>query len=185
MVLYEECRDDGQNQKITAILLLISITYSAMAYWRHDAFTLTTERMQLTIDGKLNTRQEMWYDTIERWQRGDIIFGSSDPGDGVESLYLSMLSVYGIVGLSILIVSFIMIFFTLLNIRKQNRSMFWSLGFVSLIGFCFNCIFEALYLGTMSAFNPILYMMIGMSTNDAAMQFIQNNTQGSLQKKYA
>ncbi len=139
-----------------SILLGIGLSISMMMY--PEWFTVAEGRLGSGLDSRSATFEAGW----DKWYNYGFYLGMLDESYGVESIYLTMLYVYGIIGLSSLLAVILHLLLKAKNISKRFNSLEGPAGMAILVGFSVNCLFEGLYFGTMSAFNLFLYIGLGL-----------------------
>lgn len=144
-------------QGVLGIFIFVVIGMSIIISLNPEWFTLAEARLGGNLDTRTLTFQAGW----DIWFDDSPLIGMLDQNYGVESVYLTMLYVYGIIGFFILIIVFTRLILKAINISKYFKSLEGPVGIAILIGFIINCFFEGLYFGTMSAFNLIFYMGLG------------------------
>jgi hypothetical protein len=155
--IYKSKIDDSVSMKgVMGIMTLIFIGMSIVIMVYPEWFTVA----EIRLSGNLDTRTLIFEAGWNRWTSP--FLGMFDEGYGVESVFLTMLYVYGIVGFSILFMVFSQILLKAKIASKKFKSVEGPTGMAILIGFLINCFFEGLYFGTMSAFNLIFYIGLGL-----------------------
>ena len=143
-------------KSVTRIVILALFGMSIIIMLYPEWFIATETRLSENLDTRTSTFEAGW----DRWTSPYL--GMLDERYGVESIYLTMLYVYGIIGFSILFTVFTKILLKAIIVSKKFTSLEGPTGMAILIGFFVNCFFEGLYFGTMSAFNLIFYIGLGL-----------------------
>lgn len=158
--LLPKSRMSGSISKkgIFGILTLVGIGLSIVMITHPEWFTVVEMRFSENVDTRSATFEAGW----NNWYNNSPYFGMLDEQYGVESIYLTMLYVYGIVGFSVFLAVILRLLLKAKSVVKRFNSLEGPAGMAIFISFLVNCLFEGLYFGTMSAFNLIFYMGLGL-----------------------
>ncbi len=151
----------SSNENKITVLIFYIVPFLLLFYYlamELELFSVVSDR--LTNAG--NTRADIWEKGYNNWVSNNVFFGTTNAGDAVESLYLSVLYVYGIIGFTALILVIAYLLASSYRHMKYANSSPAIAGFSVFVCFLINNLFEALYLGVMSSFHLFMYFSLGL-----------------------
>lgn len=146
------------KKRLLSVITLLSILMSIIILMYPEWFSVTSDRLSSGLDSRSNVYKTGW----DIWYNNSLYFGMLDEKYSVESVYLTMLYVYGIVGFFIFLLVLSRLLLKAMIASKRFNSLEGPVGMAIFIGFFVNSALEGLYFGTMSAFNSILYIGLGL-----------------------
>lgn len=110
-----------------------------------------------------NTRASVWEHGINVfYEHADFLFGTGRGGDAVESVFVSMLIVYGTLGLGILIL--VSLYLVYIIFRRWD-SKYNKIGSTLVLSYLIVSFFESIYFGKAASFNVFLYLGVFLSVH--------------------
>ena len=152
------CFRTGVNKSMISIVVFILIGSLISIVVGFDLSSFDIAR----VSSLENTRESVWlrgYTSLVN--SGDYLMGVTNASAAVESVYLSVLFVYGIMGLIFFVPMFLLLFYFSSFIKPLGQGSL-ILGSGLIMAFLLISIFENIYFGKIASFNSFLYLGVGL-----------------------
>lgn len=149
---------------LMAALLMLTVTFLP----KNSALMSVSETASRFTSGQ-NTRETVWKAGWENWvDSGQVWIGTLDASSAVESQFLSILFVYGVIGAVVASLSLVLLFFQVFGAIRGRPSKTSGVAMSVIMVFLSSCFFEAPFFGIISAFNILLFISLGALFGDKA-----------------
>lgn len=161
-------------KEIISSIIFILIGIFLYIIYNRESFEFVEKRLHSNQDTRSAVYINVWY----QWCENGFFLGLQNELYSVESVYLSALYVYGVIGLCVLIIVFSVIVYKSIKINKLSTDDCGPTGLAIVGIFIVNAILENIYFGTMAAFNLFFYIAIALvMSNDksSTIKLINND----------